>query len=117
MEFKDSVKRNVTTSAYAQFSGRASRSEYWWFALGFLLIVFVAAFVDGLVGTGGVLSLVAILGLMIPQLAVGVRRLHDTGKSGWYWLINIIPIASIVMLIWLAASGDKGPNKYGPPSM
>ena len=84
MNFTDAVKRNLTTSAYAQFEGRASRSEFWWFYLGSILISVLVGFVDGfLFGTeGGILSLIAVLVLLIPGIATAVRRLHDTGRSG-----------------------------------
>ena len=116
MELVESAKRNLTTSTYAQFSGRASRSEYWWFALASLLVVIVAAFIDG--ATGGVtVTLLAYLFIIIPGLAVSVRRLHDTNRSGWYLLLNFIPlVGTILLFIWSVTPGDKKANQYGPVS-
>jgi uncharacterized membrane protein YhaH (DUF805 family) len=116
MELVESAKRNLTTSTYAQFSGRASRSEYWWFALASLLVIIVAAFIDG--ATGGVaVTLLAYLFIIIPGLAVSVRRLHDTNRSGWYLLLNFIPlVGTILLFIWSVTPGDKKANQYGPVS-
>ena len=116
MELVESAKRNLTTSTYAQFSGRASRSEYWWFALASLLVVIVAAFIDG--ATGGVtVTLLAYLFIIIPGLAVSVRRLHDTNRSGWYLLLNFIPlVGTILLFIWSVTPGEKKANQYGPVS-
>jgi uncharacterized membrane protein YhaH (DUF805 family) len=114
MELGESVKRNLTTSAYAQFSGRASRSEYWWFFLGSFLIGFALGVIDAALGSA-VLSSLFVLGVLIPSIALNVRRLHDTGRSGWYVLLSIIPIfGPLVLLVFFASKGDKGLNKYGP---
>jgi uncharacterized membrane protein YhaH (DUF805 family) len=116
MELVESAKKNLTTGAYAQFSGRASRSEYWWFALASVLVIFVAAFVDGVAGSA-VVTAIAYLFLIIPGIAVSVRRLHDTNRSGWYLLLNLVPlIGSILIFIWSVTPGDKKANQYGPPS-
>ena len=77
MDFVSSVKRNMTTAAYAQFEGRASRSEYWWF---YLFTVLVTAVADMF---GGTLGNLASLAFFLPGLALLVRRLHDVGRSGW----------------------------------
>ncbi len=90
---------------YFTFSGRASKREYWWFAL-FNFIV---------VGLGGPES-VLFLAFLIPGLAVGSRRLHDTGKSGWWQLLWVFPIIGwIIIIMFLIADPEKGSNKYGPP--
>ena len=116
MELVESAKRNLTTSTYAQFSGRASRSEYWWFALASLLVIIVAAVIDGATG-GFVVTLLAYLFIIIPSLAVSVRRLHDTNRSGWYLLLNFIPlVGTILLFIWSVTPGDKKANQYGPAS-
>lgn len=116
MELIESAKRNLATGTYAQFSGRASRSEYWWFALASLLVIFVAAFVDAIAGTA-VVTVLAYLFLIIPGIAVSVRRLHDTNRSGWYLLLNLVPlIGSILIFIWTVTPGDKKANDYGPVS-
>ena len=116
MELVESAKRNLTTGTYAQFSGRASRSEYWWFALASLLVIIVAAVIDGATG-GFVVTLLAYLFIIIPGLAVSVRRLHDTNRSGWYLLLNFIPlVGTILLFIWSVTPGDKKANQYGPVS-
>ena len=116
MELVESAKRNLTTSTYAQFSGRASRSEYWWFALASLLVIIVAAVIDGATGSV-VVTLLAYLFIIIPGLAVSVRRLHDTNRSGWYLLLNFIPlVGTILLFIWSVTPGDKKANQYGPAS-
>jgi uncharacterized membrane protein YhaH (DUF805 family) len=116
VELVESAKRNLTTGAYAQFSGRASRSEYWWFAVASLLLVIAAAIVDIAIGSFVVTSL-AYLFIIIPGIALSVRRLHDTNRSGWYLLLNLVPvIGSIVIFIWSVTPGDKKANQFGPPS-
>ena len=93
MDFVTSIK--TCFSKYATFSGQASRSEFWWFILFCALVDIVL----GATGIGALLSLV----LVIPQLAVGARRLHDIGKSGWWQLIGLVPVIGlIVLIIWWA---------------
>jgi uncharacterized membrane protein YhaH (DUF805 family) len=93
---------------YADFSGRARRTEYWMF----WLFSLVAGFVCGLISEW--LSIVLSLAIFIPSLAVGVRRLHDVGKSGWMLLIGLIPIiGTIWLLILLVSDSQPGVNKWG----
>ena len=106
---------------YADFFGRARRAEYWWFILMFLLGFCALAMVDGVTGswnenTGmGLLSGIWSLVCVLPSLAVGARRLHDIGRSGWLQLINVVPlIGFIVLIVWYAKDGDSGPNRFGP---
>ena len=120
MGFLEAV-RTCLFRKYADFQGRASRAEYWWFAL-FSLVVPVVAFnsgprFPGLLVTGVVVMLLT----AVPHLAVTVRRLHDTGRSGWWLLlgpVGRIPgvgwIASLVLLWFLIQRGDAGGNRYGP---
>ncbi|MGY0217603.1 DUF805 domain-containing protein [Endozoicomonadaceae bacterium StTr2] len=99
---------------YAVFSGRARRKEYWMFILINFLIALAIGFVEGLLGSPGVLSLVYSLAILIPSIAVTVRRLHDTERSGWWVLISFIPlIGTIVLLIFLVMDSKEGENKYG----
>ena len=104
-------------SQYAGFGGRASRSEYWWwigatFALYLLMWVFIAIAPE----IGSVLYAVVLLALIIPGLAVAVRRLHDTGRSGWWLLVAFIPIVgAIVLLIFLVLDSENAPNRWGLP--
>ena len=94
---------------YANFNGRASRSEFWWFYL-FTLICWIIGFV-----INPVIELIMILGLLIPYFAVAARRLHDIGKTGWLQLISLIPIiGTIILIVWCATEGHKKKNKYGP---
>lgn len=113
---------SVTTCLrkYAVFSGRASRSEYWYFFLFLAPIYLAAAFIDtalrlpvvfdemGPVGT------VTILVVFLPCMAVSIRRLHDTGKSGWWCLLALVPvIGSSILFVWFCTRGE-GPNIFGP---
>ena len=108
MSFGQAVSNCFTN--YANFSGRARRSEYWYFTLFHFLINFAV----GLLRIPAVSSLVA-LALFIPSLAVGVRRLHDIGKSGWYILIALVPlVGAILLLVWECRDSDPGSNLYGP---
>lgn len=106
-------------SKYAQFSGRSRRKEYWFFYLFNLLISIGLAILDGVLGLGGgsfgLLSTLYALAVLIPGLAVTVRRLHDTGKSGWWLLIVLVPlIGAVVLIVFMATDGTPGANEYGP---
>jgi uncharacterized membrane protein YhaH (DUF805 family) len=112
MPFGAAVRACLTQ--YAGFAGRARRSEYWWFALFAFVVYVVAALLDAVVGAQ-VFSVVAGLGLLLPSIAVGVRRLHDTGRSGWWWLIGLVPfVGGIVLLVFACLDGEPGPNRFGP---
>jgi uncharacterized membrane protein YhaH (DUF805 family) len=118
MSFADAIKNCF--SKYATFSGRASRSEYWNFYLFNLGMSRVASTIDSLIfGTGlneaGVISSILSLALLLPALSVFVRRLHDTGRSGWWWFLIPTIVGIIPLIIWLATKGSNEPNKYGPP--
>jgi uncharacterized membrane protein YhaH (DUF805 family) len=96
---------------YATFDGRASRPEFWWFALAQLLVVAAASIVGDRLG-----ALVA-LGLLLPTLAVTARRLHDMGRSGWWQLIYFLPfIGGLLLLWWLSRPSESGANRFGAPS-
>ena len=107
MDFVSSVKRNLTTRAYAEFSGRASRSEYWWFQLFTILAGAAAGALSGSLGS------VTSIAFFLPSLATGVRRLHDVGRSGWWFLITFTGIGVFVLLYWLVKDSNTGANKYG----
>ena len=101
---------------YVDFSGRASRSEFWWFVLFYVLAGAVAFGVDAAARTPGIIYLVVVLGLVLPGLSAEFRRLHDTGRSGWWILISLVPlIGSIWLLVLLASSGHATANRYGEP--
>jgi uncharacterized membrane protein YhaH (DUF805 family) len=119
---------------YAVFDGRARRKEYWLFTLfncivSFVLSLFLqsslSSFIAGFMygyspslgslGFWGILLLLYNIGVFIPSLAVGVRRLHDTGRSGYYLLFSLIPIVgAILLIVYLAEDSKPGPNQYGP---
>lgn len=100
---------------YAVFSGRARRKEYWMFFLFNIIIYIVLGFIDGLIGTMGVLVGLYGLAILIPGIAVTVRRLHDTDRSGWWILIALVPaVGAIVLLIFMVLEGKPGTNQYGP---
>ncbi len=93
---------------YADFNGRASRPEFWWFYL-FNIICWIVAF-----AISPIIELVVFAGLALPYIAVTARRLHDIDKSGWLQLIGLIPLIGwIIMIIWLATDGQKKNNRFG----
>jgi uncharacterized membrane protein YhaH (DUF805 family) len=99
---------------YATFSGRASRSEYWWFILFGIALSWGATVVDASQGVDGLLAGIVSLALLVPQIAVGCRRLHDVGKSGWWQLIALTIIGIIPLIVWYSTESNKGDNVYGP---
>ena len=105
------------TKKYATFGGRAPRSEYWWFWL-FLTVgpIIIISLLYSLFDTAGFfIGILALLGLIIPNLAVLVRRLHDTNHSGWWFFISAVPlIGGLWLLFLLVSAGTPGDNKYGP---
>ena len=99
---------------YAEFSGRARRTEFWMFALFNVLIAIGLGVVDGVIGSPGILGMLYGLGVLIPGLAVSIRRLHDTNRSGWWLLIALVPlIGAIALLIFYVQEGDAGSNQFG----
>ena len=107
---------------YAGFSGRAGRREYWMFFLIYILIYIALAVLSGILPSalGTIFSiLIAVfgLGLLIPSIAVGVRRLHDTDHSGWWMLISLIPLAGLYLLYLLIIEGTPGSNRFGDSPM
>ena len=106
---------------YAVFSGRAGRPEYWFFTLIYLVAAVVLALIDGILGTVharagiGLLSGVFALALFLPALAVTVRRLHDSNRSGWWCLVSLVPLLGpLVLLVLMLLRGSAGPNRFGP---
>lgn len=103
-----------TLKKYADFSGRACRTEYWMFVLFNIIIIVVLSVVDEMLGTPGIFVILYQLGVLIPSIAVGVRRLHDTDKSGWWLLISVVPlIGPLVLLIFFVRPGTPETNSYG----
>jgi len=107
MNFSQAV--STCLRKYVDFSGRASRPEFWWFFL-FQIIVMV---VTGMVSD--VLNGIAGLALLLPALSVGARRLHDIGKSAWFLLLGLIPVLGFLILLYWCVQPSEGPNVYGPP--
>lgn len=120
--------KKVIFENYANFSGRARRSEYWYFGLcNFIIsmVLYIPMLVSmAMSGEGepgafffiffGLLMIYS-LAILVPSLAVAVRRLHDIGKSGWFYFIGLIPLAGpIIMLVWFFTEGQRGSNEYGP---
>ena len=99
MSFADAIK--TCLAKYADFSGRARRSEYWFFSLAILLAYVAAAVIMAVVKPLGLLLIVAlVLGAIVPGLAVSIRRLHDTGKSGLWYLIGFVPFGGIALMLF-----------------
>jgi uncharacterized membrane protein YhaH (DUF805 family) len=99
---------------YVGFGGRARRKEYWMFFLFNVIISIVLAILDAIMGTESLLNGIYSLAVLLPSLAVTVRRLHDTGRSGWWILISLIPlIGAIVLLVFTCLEGDSYENDYG----
>jgi uncharacterized membrane protein YhaH (DUF805 family) len=113
MQFQDAV-RVVLQQKYATFDGRARRSEFWWFALFSFAVGVAASLLDSALGSGRLINGLVSLALLVPSLAVGARRLHDTGRSGWWQLIGIIPVIGwIVLIVWFVQDSQQD-NQYGP---
>jgi uncharacterized membrane protein YhaH (DUF805 family) len=105
---------------YAVFNGRARRKEYWYFVLFYIIITIVLVVIDRVIGSFSAEAGIGLLGglytlaVLIPSIAVAVRRLHDTDRSGWWLLIALIPlIGAIVLLVFLVQDGKPGENQYG----
>ncbi len=106
LSFVDAIK--ICFNKYATFSGRASRAEYWWFVLFNFIVGFICGFISDWVGYA------ASIALFLPSLAVAVRRLHDIGKGGGWYFLNLIPvIGQIILLIWYVKEGERQPNRFG----
>ena len=107
---------------YVGFSGRSRRSEYWYFTLFYLVIAIVLSVLDGIVFGGSVdgkgtpvLSGLFMLAMLLPSIAVGIRRLHDTDRSGWWLLIGMIPLlGAIVLIVFFVQDSKPGDNRFGP---
>lgn len=107
---------------YAAFNGRSSRGAYWWATLALILITIVAAIIDMVMFSSmvaatngnGPVSILLSLATLIPSIAIGVRRLHDIGKSGWWLLITLTIIGIFLLIYWYVQPGQRAENKYGP---
>ena len=101
------------TKNYVNFSGRARRKEYWMFNLFNIIACVVVMLLDSFMELNNVLILIYVLAILIPSYAVTVRRLHDTGKSGWWLLLMFVPFGNIILLIFCLIDSTPGPNQYG----
>jgi uncharacterized membrane protein YhaH (DUF805 family) len=104
---------------YAVSAGRATRSEFWYFVLFIFLVSGILTVADGMIfgreyADPQLLSGIFSLGVFIPSWAVNIRRLHDIDKSGWWILLNVIPVIGSIILIYWACKPGTGPNRYGP---
>ncbi|MBE1442392.1 DUF805 domain-containing protein [Paenibacillus sp. OAS669] len=100
---------------YAGFEGRARRQEYWMFVLFNVIISVVLSLLSYITSLFSILSMLYALAILVPSIAVGARRLHDTGRSGWMLLIGLIPIiGSIILIVFMCQDSQAGDNQYGP---
>lgn len=121
MTFQESIK--TCFKKYAEFQGRASRSEFWWFVLFGTLVNLAFEVLDmatfdpygtSLISVVGAVSIIVSLALLLPNLAVTARRLHDVDRSGWWMFLVLVPIVGfIVLLVWYCKRGTVGPNRFG----
>ncbi len=114
MTFTEAVKSGFNN--YSAFAGRASRSAFWYWALFAAILGTIASTIDRMLGFPMLLQTIVNLGLLLPGLAVGVRRLHDIGKPWKYMLIGLIPILGWAYLIYLYVQPSVGANEYGEPA-
>ena len=106
---------------YTDFSGRSRRKEYWMFVLGVFIVAVVLGIIEGILGLSGMvagaygpLTALFLLGVIIPSIAVQIRRFHDQDKSGWFVLLALIPfLGGLIVLVFMCLEGTKGPNRFG----
>ena len=103
----------VVRDNYANFSGRAQRAEYWTFALLNIIFGCIIAVADTFI-SGGFIYMAYGLGILIPALAVSIRRLHDVDKSGWCLLLAFVPVVQLILLVWYCTDSTPGDNQFGP---
>lgn len=103
---------------YAVFRGRAPRSEFWWYYLAYVVVAVIVFFIDNAIGANSILLSIFFLALLLPTLAVQIRRLHDTDRAGWWWFIGFVPfVGGIVLLVFFCLASTPGDNRYGPPAI
>jgi len=106
----------VVLERFALFTGRASRAEFWWFFLANLIVTVVLGLMTQASTIFLVLSIIYGIAVLIPYIAVGIRRLHDTSKSGWFILLGLVPfVGFIILLVLWSMPGTPYPNEHGPP--
>ena len=105
--FTDPIKN------FSDFSGRATRKQYWMFILFYMIFYFVLYFIDSMAGTILFTALYSLV-LLLPALSLAARRLHDMGKSGWWQLITLVPLIGAIALLVMLCLPSEGDNQYGP---
>ena len=109
MDFTTSVK--TCFAKFADFSGRATRSEYWWFVLAYFILALVTGFIHEY------LYFLVVLVVLVPMISAGVRRLHDIGKTGWLLLLGLIPLVGLVLIYFMVQPTQPESNQYGAPPL
>ena len=113
VSFPEAISRGFKN--YVSFSGRATRAEFWWWALFTVIGITVCGFVEGIFGIQNALTTIFRLGTLLPSLAVGARRLHDIDKSGWWqFLWFAIIIGWVILIVWAIRQGNNGNNQHVP---
>lgn len=102
------------TKHYFDFNGRTRRTAFWYYILVYVIIAVVLSVIQSVAHLGNVLTGLLALALLLPNLGIQVRRLHDTNRSGWWWLIAFTGIGIILLIVWWAQAGTTGSNEYGP---
>jgi uncharacterized membrane protein YhaH (DUF805 family) len=111
MNFVDAIKSGF--SNYVNFSDRACRSEYWYWVLFVVIGAIVTRIIDALIGMPITYALFG-LAVFLPGIAVGIRRLHDLDRSGWWLFLGLIPlVGAIILIVWFCGQGTQGPNRFG----
>lgn len=111
MDFAQAVRSGFQN--YVKFDGRASRSEYWYWALFSIVATMVAAVMDSVAGLGFFSGVVS-LGLFLPSIAVAFRRFHDMDRTAWWLLLSLTGIGGLIIIVWFCFPGTVGPNRFGP---
>ena len=113
MNFTKSIE--TCFNKFANFDGRARKSEFWWFKLFCIIVQIIGSIIDAILGYTELFAWIGYIVVLLPSLAVGARRLHDTGRSGWWQLLYLTIIGVIVLIVWWVADGEKKKNKFGNP--
>jgi uncharacterized membrane protein YhaH (DUF805 family) len=108
------IWKTVVLQRYAKFDGRAGRAEFWWYALANFIIMIALSILIGILSIFWIIYIGYAIAVIIPSIAVAIRRLHDTNKSGWFLLIGLIPfVGFIILIVFYAMEGTNGPNDHG----
>ncbi|PIE35958.1 MAG: hypothetical protein CSA54_05045, partial [Gammaproteobacteria bacterium] len=95
------------------FEGRSSRAQYWWFVLWYIIITLACGFLTVFLPFFSIVTIIVSIALIIPMLAVSIRRLHDIDRTGWWLLISVVPIISLIIVYFAVVPGTDGPNRFG----